>query len=456
MKTKRYLFNCLKDPRQATRIISGRYRNHIERNPGDLAYEYSVMNALTTDESIEFIPTGYYHFNGFSEAKIEEINATCNAFICPLADVFSDTFLYLLRRITDLVHQLKIPCIVPCVGLRASKGAWSAHKPEFDDTVKKFVRAILEKSARIGVRGETTGQYLEKLGFRREEHFTIVGCPSMYTYGAVLPQRSLLPPKSLERCAFNLNYRADEQDWNFIDGLADQFKESIFVSQNWNVFEQFMLTNGRITNEAVEALPIFKALLQKYATENRMRFFLNRKPWMDFLATRDISFGHRIHGAILAILAGTPAVVIPFESRTEELARFHGIAMISSSSQTCTKDNCSFLMNLNVKSIFNNLDFSLLAKRQQENFENWISFLHVNDLETIFDNKDKEEGGCRDFPLEKALPYKYPDDNIKAWDFNSRIVKMRMAVATNDMFLRRLHGIIVRISNKFHKLELFR
>ena len=71
MKNKRYLFNCLKDPRQATRLVSGWWRNRIERNPGDLAYEYSVMNALVTDMSVEFVPTGYYHFRGFSDAKIE-------------------------------------------------------------------------------------------------------------------------------------------------------------------------------------------------------------------------------------------------------------------------------------------------------------------------------------------------------------------------------------------------
>ncbi len=444
----RYLFNCLKDPRQATRIISGRYRNHIERNPGDLAYEYSVMNALTTDESVEFIPTGYYHFHGFSDAKIEEINATCNAFICPLADVFSDDFLFLVRRLTDLVHRLKIPCIVPCVGLRALSGAWSAHAPEFDETVKLFVRAILEKSARIGVRGETTGRYLEKLGFRREHDFTVVGCPSMYTYGAVLPQRSLHSPQSLERCAFSLNYRANEQDWRFIDGLAAQFKEAIFVSQNWNVFEQFMLTNGRLTSKAVESLPPFIALIKKYSKENRMRFFLNRKPWMDFLATRDISFGHRIHGAILSILAGTPAVLVPFESRTEELAKFHGIPMISSSPHSTTQSGLSSIMNLNAESIFNNLDFSLLAKRQKENFYNWISFLHVNNLETIFDDKSEDGWRCRIFPLEKSLPKKYPDDNIRAWRFNSPMVKVRMAVAATDILLRRLHGIINRLLRK--------
>lgn len=51
MKRKRYLFNCLKDPRQVARLVPGWWCNRIERNPGDLAYEYSVMNALLPTQS---------------------------------------------------------------------------------------------------------------------------------------------------------------------------------------------------------------------------------------------------------------------------------------------------------------------------------------------------------------------------------------------------------------------
>ena len=444
MKRKRYLFNCLKDPRQVIRLVSGWWCNRIERNPGDLAYEYSVMNALATDASVEFIPTGYYHFRGFSKSKIGRINETCTAFVCPLADVLSDEFLPLLKHLTVLVKKLRVPCVVPCVGLRADSGDWSGKTPDFDETVKAFVRAILEKSSKLGVRGETTGRYLEKLGFSRERDFVVVGCPSMYTYGAALPQRSLQMPQSLDRCAFSLNQRASERDWRFIDGLADQFKESVFISQNWKTFLQFMLTNGRRVYNVVESQPVLKELLSKYASQDRMRFFLNRKPWMDFLSTRDISFGHRIHGALLSVLAGTPAVVVPFETRTDELAKFHGIPMVASLSQ----DISSCGLRRRVESLFKDIDFSLPAKRQKENFANWISFLHANGLETVFDNRDEANGGSRDFPLEKSLPTQFPDDDIRAWRFNSPKVKMRMALAQSVEPVRRVRGVLGRLRRK--------
>ena len=177
----KYLFNCLSDPRRATRLIPDLWRNRIERNPGDLAYEYAVMNALATDESTEFVPTGYYRFGGYSDARIEWINATCTAFVCPLADVFADDFLPFVRRLTELVKRLRIPCVVPCVGLRAVSGDWSARSRDFAETVSAFARAVLDKSAKIGLRGETTARYLQKLGFSPDRHLSVVGCPTLYT-----------------------------------------------------------------------------------------------------------------------------------------------------------------------------------------------------------------------------------------------------------------------------------
>ena len=90
MKRKRYLFNCLKDPRQATRLVSGWWYGRIEGNSGGLAYEYSVRNALATDASVEFVSMGHCHSCGFPDDRIRQINETCAAFACPLAEVFSE------------------------------------------------------------------------------------------------------------------------------------------------------------------------------------------------------------------------------------------------------------------------------------------------------------------------------------------------------------------------------
>ena len=53
------------------------------------------------------------------------------------------------------------------------------------ETVQRFVRAVLDHSATIGVRGEFTREYLATLGFG-DEHVDVVGCTSLYRDGADL------------------------------------------------------------------------------------------------------------------------------------------------------------------------------------------------------------------------------------------------------------------------------
>jgi len=56
-----------------------------------------------------------------------------------------------------------------------------------------------------------------------------------------------------------------------------------------------------------------------------MRFFIDPTTWIDHLGTRDFVFGTRIHGNVAALMAGTPAVALPWDSRTSELCDFHSI-----------------------------------------------------------------------------------------------------------------------------------
>ena len=50
------------------------------------------------------------------------------------------------------------------------------------NATKKFVRAVLNTTASIGVRGEFTFNYLRSLGFSSKE-VDVIGCLSMFLYG---------------------------------------------------------------------------------------------------------------------------------------------------------------------------------------------------------------------------------------------------------------------------------
>ena len=175
-----------------------------------------------------------------------------------------------------------------------------------------------------------------------------------------------------------------------------------------------------------------------------MRFFLDRKPWMDFLGTMDVSFGHRIHGALLSILAGTPAAIVPFESRTEELARFHGLPIISP--ETAERPEAA-------KEALRAMDCGSLRRRQAQNFPNWLAFLRENGLRTVFDRLGATPPSPSDFPLERQLPNRFPDSELRAWAFNPPGARARMRlVFVRERMTRKTRNLKGRIAGKARSL----
>ena len=177
-KKSLFLFHSISSPMAATRWFGGFWRGRLERNPGDMVYAFSVMNALAVSEEVDFQTTGYYLFNGYSNREIGRINQNCKAFIIPLADFFSAEWAPSLPVLTELIRKLRIPCVVPSVGVRGIPGGDWGSLP-FNGIVRDFVRAVLDHSAILGVRGESTARYLEFLGFREGDHFRVLGCPTL-------------------------------------------------------------------------------------------------------------------------------------------------------------------------------------------------------------------------------------------------------------------------------------
>lgn len=354
--------------------------NSIGGNVGNLIYAYSVYRTLMT-ENTEIVPD-YYSRN---PNNADKINETYDCYVIPLADAFRDSFVKALRDYTKLIKRLKIPVIVIGVGLRASFEPKLDEGFEFDEDVKAFVQAVLEKSNIIGVRGQITADYLTKLGFKEGVDHMVIGCPSMYAFGRDLNIRKTNITKD-SVVAVNSSKLSPKNVLSFIQRSMEEYPNHYFIPQ-W--MKELVLTyTGFSSLGNSESYPVKRT--DNVYKNNRVRYFLNAPTWIDFMSKVDLSVGARLHGNVTATIAGTPSLIIPKDARMRELAEYHKLTSIWWN---------DINEDTRLEEVIEQSDFSSPETVQAGNFDNYITFLDRNNLSHIFTTQNSIE----ESPLDKKV-----------------------------------------------------
>ncbi len=288
--------------------------NLIGNNAGNLVFSQAAYRLLSTRNN-------QIDARNITALSPDYINAHYDMVVIPLANAFRRSFVKQLEQLTRLIEGLTIPAVIWGVGTQgAVKGR--AASPDLDPAVTAFMRAALEHSASVGVRGEMTAQYLADLGFG-DEVVDVIGCPSMFMYGPhlqidkkvdeldteskislnVSPYRSMIGPISIAQAA--------------------KYPNLIYTAQDLSTLG--LLLTGEYSPDLAPGEDAPTTLDHPLLRDNRTRFCLDPATWMDYLRGFDFSFGTRIHGNIIALLAGTPAVLLAHDLRTLELAEYHEI-----------------------------------------------------------------------------------------------------------------------------------
>lgn len=173
---KRYLIRAKMNPLEDQLLSRIIVKDLIGTNIGNLLFPYSIMRTLS-NENVHFDT-----FGSASDCEAKEINEKYDAVIIPLANAFRDDFQGELKKLTSIIRELKLPCIVIGTGLQTKLEPDFSNEFPFDETVLDFCNAVLEKSESIGVRGDITYRYLKKLGIS-DRCIDVIGCPSMYFWG---------------------------------------------------------------------------------------------------------------------------------------------------------------------------------------------------------------------------------------------------------------------------------
>ncbi|MFJ1804979.1 MULTISPECIES: polysaccharide pyruvyl transferase family protein [unclassified Streptomyces] len=372
---KRILLRSGKSPFDVVPVEEALHRDVIATNSGNLIFSDAAHKILTTPDT-EVVSNGMRT----DVNAAARINEEYDAFVVPLANAFRPTFEQPLKRLTRLIGKLKIPVVVMGVGAQAPLDQDPTRLKAMEPTVRAFCSAVLEHSASIGVRGEFTEKYLTDMGFRDVE---VIGCPSMFMHGDRLTVEKRAAALTADsRIAVNGSHTAVRTGGlhRIITRTHAHYPNLRYIGQNLTDARQLHWRDvdspaGRMTQMPTHPdHPMYR--------EDKVRVYIDPVTWIDDLKEYDFSFGGRIHGNIAALLAGTPASVLAFDSRTLELCRYFEIPHRLLSEVPADLDPAD---------LYEEADFTGLTGNHKERFDRFTAFLDKNGLPNTFTHGDGGE-----------------------------------------------------------------
>jgi hypothetical protein len=431
---KRILIRSGKSPFRVTSHAEFIHQDLFGTNSGNLLFSDAAHKLLLVTDRTEVTSNGIR--TDPSPERAARINEEYDVFVVPLANAFRPQFQASLDRLSTLIEQLTIPVVVLGVGAQTGQDYDTEGLGPMRDSVTRFARAVLGRSASIGVRGELTAEYLRGLGLADSE-VDIIGCPSMFLYGDTFPTpRQLTTVDSTSRIAINLS--PDALPVGDVAGIAhhahERFPRLRYYAQN--LVDAELLFWGDTSEAAGRHDPFPLQVTHPLFQEDKVRVPLDPRTWIDELRGFDFAYGTRIHGNVAALLAGTPAVVLVHDSRTLELCRYFDIPYRMLSDVPADVDPAA---------LYEGADFTGLLNGHKERFRRLTDFLDKNSLENTFSHGDR--GAAFDARL-AALPL---PPSIGLWDGSDdgdlryRFARLREGIDANrDAANRRIAALTAR------------
>lgn len=291
-------------------------------NSGNAVFQYALQSYLSAPDVDLTINTDLFRVKPHPQEYFDDINSKYDCVVFSPANILAEYAkgrgLVIGKKVFE---TLKIPVYAIGLGVQSSKEYSFDFLKIIQDEAREYINGILSTGGKIGVRGNFTAECLEKIGFASND-FTVIGCPSLYIRGRDMQITQKKVDENDFRPALN-GFRI----WNDANSFKwfEKYSHSIFVDQE--EFYKLLYFPEQLTWKEYQYLSDEK---QKWITlyiQKRIQLYGTVPDWINDLKNRGInfSFGCRVHGNIVPILAGIPAYIDLFDSRVKELAEFFDI-----------------------------------------------------------------------------------------------------------------------------------
>ncbi|MCL3820287.1 polysaccharide pyruvyl transferase family protein [Aeromicrobium wangtongii] len=367
----RLLIRSGKDPFTPVVAESTLTQDVFNSNSGNYLFQHSMWRALSVDGA-ELISNSTLSERVPPEpGDAERINDEFDHFVIPMANAFRADFAPRLDRLSELIEGVTIPVTVTGIGAQAPHGQGIEAMAPVNDTVKRFVGLVLDRSASIGVRGEFTRSYLLSLGFP-DDAIDVIGCPSLFLHGGGFrvdkPVDALTVDSPL---ALNLTPEVPGIG-AFATAQAQRHPNLTYIGQDGHDL-RMLLWGVPFPHVHDPLVPVH--LEHPLYQQDRIRLFLDTWPWYDFMATQHFAYGTRFHGNVAGLLGGIPAHLLAHDSRTLELAEYHRMPYTVMPQLSA---------DLRVEELYDKTDMDGFNAELPRGFDRFTAFLDRNGLQHIW------------------------------------------------------------------------
>lgn len=295
----------------------------IGGNSGNNVFQYSLQSLLSNPNNKITVDCKLLHKAPVEKEYYDKINNEFDCVVFSPANVLAAYAKYTkLSSWTKNFNPINIPIYAIGLGAQSDKDFSTDYLADIKEEACSFVKTILKNDGCIGLRGDFSAECMKKLGFQEGSDFMTIGCPSMFMMGPDLKIEKN-PIKEEDFIPLINGFRA----WgnNDFHKYFKKYPKSIFVCQE--EFYRLFFKQDELTWKEFQYLYDDDNKFLDLYKENRIKLYGTFQGWYHDIKELGInfSFGCRIHGNVVPILAGIPSYVDAFDSRTKELAQYFEI-----------------------------------------------------------------------------------------------------------------------------------
>lgn len=308
---------------------TGELLGRVGANTGNLVFQYAVAQSIR--DRLEIIGLDL----PWDPARVRE---RCRALVVPAANFIREGFD--LTGFVDFLDRTQLPIVM--LGLGAQADSYSKTSFDLHPSILRLLDLLRERSTLVGVRGPFTADVLASLGV---SNVKVIGCPSNFLNpDEELPLRLARkwnePPEVVATTGdepWPKNLQKREAERRLIELTLKH--GGVYVQQSVEPFVRALRNRNPyqasgVETELVDSLrrslaPMLSLGEFQGFLSSRVRLYFDVDQWLEDAARFSLSIGLRLHGNMVPLQSGCPAIWIHHDARTKELAETMALPQLS-------------------------------------------------------------------------------------------------------------------------------